>query len=97
MAAIIERDDAAPCPFQRRHPARQDPVYLLVGGKAVHQHDRLAFALIEEGYLHTVVAKTRHGPTIRRNRPCRKVCAECLVPFPADRIRLPATIKFTGG
>ena len=48
MAAIVERDDAAAGARQRRDPAGIDPVHLLGGGEAVHQHDRRALALVED-------------------------------------------------
>jgi len=79
MAAVVERDDAEPCPFQRRHPA---PVRTQFNSPCWRQSrgtstDRLTFALIEECDLHTIMGKARHGSTIRRNRPMQ----ESLVPI----------------
>ena len=60
MAAIVERDDAAAAPLQLRDPGGIDPVDVLGRGKAVHQHDRIALALIEVGNFDGAVVKTRH-------------------------------------
>jgi len=61
MPAIVERDDAAARPRERRHPAGRDPVHLLVGGKAVDEHDRLALAFIEKCDVHVVVGEARRA------------------------------------
>ena len=60
VAAIVERDDAAIVARQRRDPAGLHPVHLRVRGKAVHQHDRLARALVEIGDLDVSVPESRH-------------------------------------
>ena len=61
MAAAIKREHPPAGTHQGRHPARIDPVDLLGGGKAMHQHDRLAFALVEERDLHGPVPETARG------------------------------------
>ena len=47
------------------------------GGHVVEKDDLMKrvwpSTFVEEGNLHTVMTKARHGGTIRRNRPCRKV------------------------
>src|SRR5258708_6778997 len=62
MAAVVERDDAAPGARQRRHPCRIDPVHFLGRSEAVHQHDRPTFALVEISDLDVAVLETCHGP-----------------------------------
>ena len=47
VPAIVERDHPAAVAPQRRGPAGHHPVHLLVGGKAVHQDDRIALAFVE--------------------------------------------------
>ena len=47
MPAVIERDRAPTSTRERSDPAGMHPVHLLVGGEAVHQHNRLALALVE--------------------------------------------------
>src|SRR5262249_53607 len=46
MPAQIERHDAPPRPHQHRDPAAALPILLNARRKAVHQHDRVALALI---------------------------------------------------
>ncbi len=63
MAAVVERDDAAPGAGQRANPARADPVHLLGRGETVHQHDRLgvrAIAFVEIGDLDRAIMERRH-------------------------------------
>src|SRR5437763_59788 len=60
VAAIIERDHAAVVAHERRDPAGLHPVDLLVGGKAMHQDDRLARALVEIGDLDVTMCESRH-------------------------------------
>ena len=52
--------DAAAGRGQCRHPARIDPVHLLVGGKAVNENDRIAGSLIEKGELDGSVLECWH-------------------------------------
>ena len=61
MPAVVERDRAPTSKRERSDPAGMYPVHLLVGGKAVHQHDRLALALVEIGDLDLAIPETRHG------------------------------------
>ena len=61
VAAIVERDHAPAGAGQRRDPAGMDPVHLLGGGKAVHQHDRFALPLVKEGEFHGTVMEGGHG------------------------------------
>ena len=42
VAAIVERDDAAPGLSQRLDPTRIDPVDAMVRGEAMNEQDRLA-------------------------------------------------------
>jgi hypothetical protein len=60
MAAIVERDDAAAVFLQLRNPGRIDPVDILARRKAMHQHDRIALALVEIGNFNSAVVKARH-------------------------------------
>ena len=58
-------------------PSRADPVHLLVGGKAVHQDDRIALALVEIGDLDVSVSESWHeccaggrkAPPFKQPRP----------------------------
>src|SRR6185437_584577 len=61
MAAIIERDDAAAVLPQLRDPGRIDPVDVLGRRKAVHEHDRIALALIEIGNFDIAMVEARHS------------------------------------
>jgi hypothetical protein len=61
MAAIVKRDDAAARARECRHPAGKNPVHLLAGREAVHEHDRLALTLIEKGNLDAVMCKSWHA------------------------------------
>jgi hypothetical protein len=64
MTAVVESDDAAAGARQRRHPAGIDPVHLLVGGEAVHEHDRLALAFVEKGNVDVAMSEMRHAAGI---------------------------------
>ena len=57
VAAIVERDGAEAVPGQEPHPARIAPVGLRVGGEAVNEQDRLAFALHRKGDFHAIEEK----------------------------------------
>ena len=87
----------APCPrlssAMTRRPARVSvatqpglhPVHLLGGGKAVHQHDRIAVALVEIGDLDAAVLQSAacvmSQAARRRRRNCLQLAAAA--PFPA--------------
>src|SRR5208282_5060100 len=74
MTAIVERDDAAPGARERGHPAGKDPIHLLVGRKAMHEHNRLALAFVEKGNFHVVMREARHAvsrASRRSGRPIR--------------------------
>ena len=45
---------------QRGGPAGHHPVRLLVGGKAVHEHDRIALAFVEIGDRDVSIVECRH-------------------------------------
>jgi len=60
VPSIVERDDAALGPHQRADPAGIDPVDLFAGGKAVHQHNRLALTLVEIRDLDIAIFETCH-------------------------------------
>ena len=79
------------------HPAGRDPVHFLVRRKAVHEHDRLALALVEEGDLHAVMGETRHAVTITIDHTIQPAMQESMVPWAADRVRLEQNFKIAGG
>src|SRR6516225_10325179 len=91
MAAIVERDRAAPGAGQCRHPARRDPIDLFVRCKAVDEHNRLALPFVKESNLHAVMREPRHAGTIRSRHPQAKAkggCRRTLVMSASDRARL---------
>src|SRR6516162_3735120 len=91
MAAIVERDRAAPGAGQCRHPARCDPIDLFVRCKAVDEHNWLALPFVEESNLDAVMRELRHAGTIRSRRPEAKAkggCRRILVMSASDRARL---------
>jgi len=61
VAAVVKRDDAAAGALERREPAGLHPVHLLRGSKSVHQHDRRALPLVEEGNIYGTMMKNRHA------------------------------------
>ena len=61
VPAIVERNHAPAIARQRRHPTGVQPIHLLGGGKAVHQHNRIAVTLIEISDLDTAICKARHA------------------------------------
>ena len=71
MAAIVEGDDTASGARERCHPAGKNPIHLLGGGKAVHEHDWLALAFVEKGDFHPVMREARHAVTLP---PARMLC-----------------------
>src|SRR5215472_10276839 len=73
MAAIVERDRTPPGARECRHPARRNPIDLLVRRKAVDEDNWLALAFVNEGDLDVVVHELWHVRTIRSCRPEAKV------------------------
>ena len=61
VAADIERDHPPAGLGQTGHPSGMHPVYRRVGGKAVDQDDRLAFALVEKRDLDPIVLEMSVG------------------------------------
>src|SRR5215813_1590867 len=62
MPSIVERDDASACLYQRRNPARIDPIHVGRRCKPVHEHDRLTLPLIKKCDFDPVARKPPHRP-----------------------------------
>src|SRR5690349_17006466 len=65
VTAIIERDRATPGASECRYPAGHHPIDLLIGGEAMHEHNRLALPFIQEGDVDPLMLKSWHARTIR--------------------------------